>query len=310
MSAPMHHRQPPANGRTVHMDPAVAGPLFMMSAALLFTVLNLLIKLLDPAFSVWHIGFFRFTGGVVMLHLFFGRRRNLYSGVNIRLLIIRGCTGSIAFISLVTAIRLLPVSTAMVIFYAFPAFAAVFSFLLYGERIGRMEIACIICVIAGIAVLFNFQPGGDLFGQIMALTGAIFAGLTVTLIRTLREKNGPVVIYLYFCTMGTLVTLPMFAARPLFASSPVEWGMIIGIIFTSIFAQLLMNQGFFYCRGWEGGLFMSGEVVFTALAGIALLGDPASAHFWIGSLLVVGSVIAMNRWRAAGKKAQGIRHKA
>jgi drug/metabolite transporter (DMT)-like permease len=284
------------------MDPAVAGPLFMLSAALLFTVLNVIIKLLGPAFTVWHIGFFRFSGGVIFLLLIFGRHRNLYKGFNVRLLIIRGFTGSLAFISVVTSIRLLPVSTALVIFYAFPVFAAIFAFLIYGERIGKYELACIVVVILGIGIFFNFRLVGGLFGQSMAVVGAVFAGLTVTLIRSLREKNGPVIIYLYFCTMGMFVTLPKFVANPVLPSTPVEWAMILGIVFTSIFAQLLMNQGFFYCKGWEGGVFMSSEVIFTAIVGIVFLGDPATARFWIGGALILGSVAALNRLQAWRKE--------
>ena len=286
----------------VQIDAAVAGPLFMLSAALLFTLLNVFIKLIGPEFTVWHIGFYRFSGGVFFLILIFGRHRNLYRGVNIRLLIIRGFTGSLAFISIVTAIRLLPVSTALVIFYSFPVFAAVSAFLLYGERIGKLEMACIALVILGVGVFFNFQLDGGIFGQIMAVVGAVFAGLTVTLIRTLREKNGPVVIYLYFCTMGMLVTLPKYAANPVFPATPIEWVMVLGIIFTSIFAQLLMNQGFFYCKGWEGGVFMSSEVIFTAIVGILFLGDPATARFWIGGFLILGSVAALNRLQAWRKE--------
>lgn len=289
---------PSPSNRHVKLDAAVAGPLFMLAAALLFTMLNLLIKLMGPAYTIWHIGFYRFFGGVIVLWLVFGRHGNPYRGHNIRLLIIRGVTGSAAFLSIVTAIRLLPVSTALVIFYAFPAFAAVFAYLIYGERITKAEIACIGVVIVGIGVLFEFRISGSLFGQLMAVSGAAFAGLTVTLIRNLREKNGPVIIYLYFCTMGTLVTLPPFVIAPLLPSTSVEWAMVLGIVFVSITAQLLMNQGFFYCRGWEGGVFMSSEVIFTAVVGIALLGDPASWRFWVGGVMIFGSAVALNRFKA------------
>ena len=286
----------------VKMDAAVAGPLLMLAAALLFTMLNLLIKQIGPDFTLWHIGFYRFLGGVVVLLLVFGRHGNPYRGHNTRLLIIRGFTGSAAFLSIVTAIRLLPVSTALVIFYAFPAFSAVFSYLIYGERLSKAEIACIAVVILGIGVLFDFRLGGGFFGQFMALSGAAFAGLTVTLIKTLREKNGPVIIYLYFCTMGMLVTLPQFAMAPLLPSTGMDWAMVLGIIFVSVAAQLLMNQGFFYCKGWEGGVFMSSEVIFTAIVGIAFLGDPASGRFWLGGLLIFGSAVALNRFKANSLK--------
>jgi len=205
---------------------------------------------------------------------------------------------------MVTAIQRLPISTALVIFYSFPAFSAVFSYFIYGERVGKLEIVCIIGVLSGVGVLFDFQPGGEPVGQAMALLGGAFAGLTVTLIRTLREQNGPVIIYLYLCAMGFCVTAPMFALQPTWPSTPMEWAMIPGIVFTSVTAQLLMNQGFFYCRGWEGGVFMSSEVVFTAIVGIAFLGDPASWRFWTGGIAVLASVVALNRLKAFTVPAQ------
>ena len=214
----------------LQIDAAVAGPLFMLSAALLYTMLNVLIKLLGAHFRVWDIGFYRFFGGVVVLLIVFGRHRNPFRGHNLRLLILRGCTGSAAFVCVVTALRLLPISTAMVIFYSFPVFSAIFSFFIYGEKISRLEVVCIFAVLLGVGILFDFQLEGGIFGQLMALAGGIFAGLTVTLIRSLREKNGPVVIYLYFCTMGVLVTLPKFVQQPVVPATAVEWAMVLGII--------------------------------------------------------------------------------
>jgi drug/metabolite transporter (DMT)-like permease len=286
--------------RFIPLDAAIAGPLFMLSAALLFTLLNVLVKLMGPGYTVWHIGFFRFFGGMLFLVAVFGRHHNPFTGNNTRLLIIRGCVGSIAFISLVTAIRQLPLSTALVIFYSFPAFSAVFSYLIYGEKIRKAEIACITMVIVGVGVLFDFRLTGGLFGQAMAVIASLFGGLTVTLIRSLRQNNGPVIIYLYFCTMGAVIIFPKFIMSPMLPATATEWAMVLGIVFSSLTAQLLMNQGFFYCRGWEGGVFMSSEVIFTAIVGIVFLGDPATLRFWIGGLLILTSVVALNRLKADG----------
>ena len=278
---------------------SLAGPALMLGAALLFTVLNVLVKTLRPEYTVWHIGFFRFFGGALILVSIFGLKGNPYRGNNIRLLIIRGCVGSIAFTSLITAVRLLPVSTAMVIFYSYPAFSAIFAFLIYRERIGAAGILCIAGMVAGVFVFFDFQPGGNTVGQAIAVVGSIFAGLTVTLIRSLRKNNGPVIIYLYFCTMGSLVTFPGFIANPIFPVGIVEGLMVLGIILTSVSAQLLMNQGFYYCTGWEGGVYMSTEVIFTALVGIIFLDDPATLRFWIGGIMIFGSGLLLNYRKAA-----------
>jgi drug/metabolite transporter (DMT)-like permease len=196
-----------------------------------------------------------------------------------------------------------------VIFYSFPVFSAIFSFLVYGERISRLEVVCMFAVLLGVGILFDFQLAGGLIGQSLAVAGAVFAGLTVTLIRSLREKNGPVVIYLYFCTMGALVTLPKVIHQPILPVDAVEWAMVLGIVLISLVAQLLMNQGFFYCRGWEGGVFMSSEVVFTAIVGIVFMKDPVSWRFWLGGCLVLSSVIALNRLMAGKADSNRIREK-
>ena len=284
--------------RSVEMDAAVAGPLFMLAAALLFTLHTLLIKLIGPDFTAWHIGFFRFSGGLILLLAVFGRHGNPFRGNNPRLLIIRGCVGTAAFIAIVSAIRILPISTALVIFYAFPAFSAIFSFLIYGERLGTLETGCIVMAVIGVCILFDLGPGGGIFGHVLAILGSMLGGLTVTLIQALRKNNGPVIIYLYFCTVGAIITLPNFIMRPVFPATSLEWMMILGIIFASATAQILMNQGFFYCKGWEGGVFMSSEVVFTAIVGIFYLGDPVTLKFWAGGLMIFGSVVALNRLKA------------
>ncbi len=282
----------------IQMDAAIAGPLFMLAAAILFTILNLIVKTLNPVFTVWHIGFYRFFGGLIMILVIFSRHHNPFRGNDTHLLILRGCTGSVAFIGIISAFKLLPLSTALVIFYSYPAFSAVFAYLIYGETISKFQLLCIFFVVIGVAVLFDFQMRGAFLGQVMAVLGSLFAGLTVTLIRSLREKNGPVIIYLYFCATGTLITVPKFLLAPVIPSNPIEWTMVLGIIFTSLTAQLLMNQGFFYCKGWEGGVFMSSEIIFTATVGIVFLGEPATVRFWVGGLLIFFSVVALNRLNA------------
>jgi len=278
--------------------PAHAGPLFLLLAALLFTAMDLLIKVLGGSFSSWQIAFFRTFGGMVALLVFFGRGGNPFSGRRGGLLALRGAVGTLTFLALVAAIRLVPLSTAMVLFYAYPAFAAVFAALFLGERISRAGVGCLLAVLVGIGVLLDFRGGGSVLGQAAGVTAAVLGGLVVVLIRELRKVNGPVVIYLYFCTAGALVTGPAFAANPKLPETPAEWLLVLGLVLTSMTAQLLMNQGFLHCRSWEGGLIMTTEVVFAALAGIVFLGDPVTWRFASGSLLVVGSVVAMH---AAGR---------
>lgn len=282
------------------LSAATLGPLLMFASAFLFAVLDVLIKILGPSFRVWDIAFYRFGFGLVILTAVFGRRRNPFNGSNPKLLVVRGITGSIAFLSLVTAIRMIPVSTAMVIFYSFPAFAAIFAPLVFKEKITMPELFCVLIAFCGVTVFFDFSLQGSLVGQFMGLLAGVAAGMTICLIKKLREQNGPVIIYLYFCLMGTLVTLPSFIANPQIPTNPGEFLIVAGIVFISISAQLLMNQGFRYCRSWEGGLFLTSELFFISIFGICFLNELVNWHFWAGGFLIFGSVVALNYYTARG----------
>lgn len=272
----------------------------MLASASLFAVLDGLVKLIGPGFRVWDIAFYRWSGGFVLLLIIFGWRRNPFKSNNMKLMVMRSFTGCVAFLSLITAIRLIPISTAMVLFYSFPAFAAVFSVLMFGGRLSKGEIFCVVMALGGVTLLLDIKLGGNLFGHGMGLLSGAFAGLTVCLIKKLREKDGPVVIYLYFCMLGALITFPPFMVDPKIPESGTEWLMTGGLACSSLAAQLLMNQGFRHCESWEGGLFLTSELVFTAILGILFLGEPTTWRFWAGGLLILGSVVFLNTAKAKG----------
>jgi drug/metabolite transporter (DMT)-like permease len=270
------------------------GPLLMLASAFLFSVLDILIKTLGPEFRVWDIAFYRWGGSFAVLMIIACWLGNPFKCHDPKLMIFRSVSGGIAFLALITSIRLIPISSAMVLFYSFPAFAALFSFLIYKERVTKEGILCIIAALLGVAILMDVKLGGNFLGYTMALLSSAFAGLTINFIKKLREKTGPVAIYLYFALFGAAVSFPAFIASPKLPESGAEWLMIGGIVGSSIAAQLFMNQGFKYCKSWEGSVFLTSELIVVAFFGIVFLGEITTWRFWTGGLLIFGSVVALN----------------
>ena len=271
------------------------GPLLMTSSAFLFAVMGLAIKLLSEDFRVWDFALFRFGGGVAILLLLFPGRREWLKTPNPLLMALRGLSGTTAFFLGVSALQQISLATAMVYFYCFPAFAALFSALLFKERIAPGELICVAIALCGVGVLFDLDLGQEMRGQMMALLAGVFAGLTVALIKRLRADNGPVGLYFYLCLCGCVAAAGPFSADPHWPVTTVHWGLMGGIVATSTAAQLLMNQGFKYCASWEGGLFMTTEVIFTTLFGAFLLGETLTLRFWTGGMMIIGSSVLMGR---------------
>ena len=272
---------------------SIAGPALMLAAALIFSILDGLIKLMGPSFRVWDIAFLRWGGSFALMVILFGWQGRLFKTDNLKLMILRSATGCITFLLFITAVRSIPLSSAVVLFFTFPAFAALFSALLLGERITKLQILCIGGTLIGVAIFLDFKISHNLVGSIIALLASMFAGVTVCLIKRLRDHNGPVVIYLYFCLLGAVVSFPMFIANPVIPASGRDWVMVCGIIVTAVAGQLLMNQGFKFCKSWEGGLYLTSEVLFTGILGIVFLGELTNGHFWAGGILILASVILL-----------------
>jgi drug/metabolite transporter (DMT)-like permease len=273
------------------------GPGMLLASALMFAVMDGTVKLVDPTLRVWDIGFYRFFSNMIFLILISGRRSNPFLGKNVPLLIIRGVVGSIAFLSVIAAIRLIPISTAMVLFFSFPAFTAVFSPLIFGERISIIELIWVFIAILGVVVLFEFRweinMPGQILGQTMALTGAVFAGLTVTVIKKLRDDHGTIPIYLYFCLLGTIITFPMFISQPGIPETALDWILILVIVTSSLLGQLLMTNGIRYCKSWESGILMMTELIFTSILGIVFLSETVGWRFWAGGSMILLSVVML-----------------
>ena len=270
------------------------GPLLMLASGLIFAVMDCLIKVSSSAFRIWDIAFYRFGCGMAILILLFGWRRNPFAGPNRRFLVLRGIAGSLSFLALIIAFRLIPISTALVLFYVFPAFAALFSTLLFKEKLSK-DLLWVLLALGGVAVMLDTKLEGGILGQAMSLVGAAFAGIAVAAVKKARETNGSVIIYLYFCLAGAVISFAPFVADPQIPSTAHEWMVIGGIVGTSLIAQLLMNEGFHYCSSFEGGLLLTSEVPFVAFWGIVFLQEPVTWHFWAGGSMILGSIIGLNR---------------
>jgi drug/metabolite transporter (DMT)-like permease len=139
---------------------------------------------------------------------------------------------------------------------------------------------------------------GPLF---MLVSACFFTGMNVLLKLAMTEfRVWDIGFYrlfgglvLYFCLVGFVVTAPFFLQAPVLPLSISQTLVCAGIIMTSILGQLLMNRGFGCCRSWEGGLYMTSELLFTATAGIIMFGDPGGWHFFGGGILVLVSAVAI-----------------
>jgi len=270
-----------------------SGFMVMILSALFYAITDIIIKFISPPLGIIQIAFVRFLLGALILWPMLKSSGQSLIGNSIRVLLLRGLTGTLAFFFLLKSIVMIPLSNAMVLFYTFPLFATFFSLLLLKETLKMLEIMLIILGMIGIYILINPSSHTYTIGHMFGLLAGCFAGLTVVLIRKLGKTNGPLIIYFYFCIVGGIISSPFFIITfklPDFEQSSLL--VFLAVIF--LIAQILMNQGFKFCKAPEGGVILMSEVVFTGIAGVIIFNDTLSLNFLAGTCLIIGSGVGLN----------------
>jgi drug/metabolite transporter (DMT)-like permease len=270
-----------------------SGFMAMILSAFFFAITDIIIKFISPSLGVIQIAFVRFLIGALILWPMLKLSGQSLMGNSIRVLLLRGFTGTLAFFCLLKAIAMIPLSNAMVLFYTFPLFATLFAFFLLKERFKRLEIMLTLVGMIGIYIFINPSSHTYTIGHMFGLLAGCFAGFTIVLIRKLRKTNGPLIIYFYFCIVGGIISFPFFIIK--FKLPDLEQSsllVLLAVIF--LVAQVFMNQGFKFCKASEGSVILMSEVVYAGIAGVILFDDTLSLNFLAGACLIIGSGVGLN----------------
>lgn len=270
---------------------------WMLTSALFFTVVDILVEVFGPRFSVWQIGFGRFIFGLVSLPLLARALRMDLFGEERVLLLLRGVSGTLSFLCFIVAIQRLPLSQAVVLFYLFPAWAALLSPWVAAEKTPLQDWPFVAGAFGGVGLILWPQPGTvDLdWGHLFGLAAAFFAGVTVSLIRRLRARNNVITLYFYFCLVGVAVTVTSLTLQGGPVVPDARGAMVlllVGVLAGT--AQLCMNQGFKTLNAAKGAVLLMSEAVFASSFGIILLGEPMTWRLAGGAVLILGCGIGLS----------------
>jgi drug/metabolite transporter (DMT)-like permease len=265
----------------------------MLLSAIIFSVADILTKHLSSFFSPTQIAFARFLFGGAILWPILSSQGISLRGNQTGILVLRGVFGTLTFFCLLKSIAMIPLSNAIVLFYTFPLFAYLFTFLFFRTGVEIGEIFLIGIGLLGIYIFIN--PNFHFFniGYIYGLLSGCLGGMAMVLIYKARQTNGSLIIYFYFCLIGGIIFFPFWVQG--FKIPEAQWGIpLVLVALLLLFGQLLMNHGFKYCKAAEGSLILMSEIVFAGTAGALLFKDPITYHFIVGGFLIIGSGVGLN----------------
>ncbi len=276
---------------SAHKDPLGSG--WMILAALGFTIMNLCIKAAAQKFGFGsgELVFWRMSFAAVFLLMMAKARGETLATRHWKVHLNRSVIGAAAMLCLFYALTHLPLATGVTLSYTSSIFLAVLSFVVLKERIAPYTQAVLAVGFAGVVLLLNpsFQSGQEL-AALLGLAGGAMSGwayLKVRELSLLGEPGWRVVFYLSVVGMVMSAVWASISGWHALTWDALPYLGAVGL--SATLAQLCMTRAYKVGNKFTVASLSYLTVVFSALAGVWLLGDKITWQEVAGMVIIVAS---------------------
>ena len=194
----------------------VKGIAFLVSATLVISIQNIVIKWIGGDYSALEIVAFRSLVALPATLIFYRYegQRGLPKTENLKLQYIRGLLLFFSYTTFMMGLAALPLADIEAIRFSAPLMITILSVFMLGEKVGPRR--WIALVIGFLGVLLVVRPGSSAFnlGAIFILLSVLFYALMVILTRKLQSKDSSATMS-YFSSQVYLLAAVVLAPLPL-----------------------------------------------------------------------------------------------
>jgi len=232
--------------------------------------------------------------------------RVLFAPGKFFLLLLLGLTGVFAYnVFFFSGLKTVTASRASFIIAANPAFIALFSALLFNEKLGLVRAAGIFISFAGAAVViskgsFAALLQGRLGGGELYILGCVASWVSYSLLGKKAMRNlSPLVAVTCSCVMGTICLLvPALSEGLLSEIAAFSFSVWLAILYLGFFGSALgftwYYEGILALGPPRAGVFINIVPISSAFLGFVLLHETIDTSLVLGAVLTLSGVCITN----------------
>lgn len=291
-------------------DNRYKGILFMLLAALGFSLMGGAAKLLKGSFNAGQLVFWRNAIGLIVLTAGFMMRPPENKGSRPRLLVFRGLMGTIALYTLLYCILHIPLGTAMTYNLTSALFIAVFSFILFGEYHGRMVLFAVLLGFAGMLLIYKPAIHFPWYYHVAGLISGITSALAYISVNRLTTHYDSRIIVLSFIGTGVLVPLVFMLLKYSFQipaddvffiewkwPAGIEWFYVLWLGLAALFGQYFVTKAYGSDKAGIVSAIGYANIIFSVFIGMALGDAFPDWMSTLGILCIIASGIVISLFK-------------
>lgn len=277
-----------------------AGMIFMIAAMLLLPLGDTFAKLLTGSLNPLGVTLWRVLAqAAFLLPVAWIMRRRLRGSMLSPIVAMSGALLVISLISLVTAFSVMPIATAIAIFFVEPLILTVLAGPLLGETAGPRRLMAVGVGLLG--ALIVIRPGFSTYGWATALPllSAVAYALNMILLKKASQTRSALTMQCgstVFAALFLLVLAGGFHLNGVVslvpqASDGWTWGIILcaGVVAATSF--VLIGEAYKSADATQLAPFQYFEIINATALGFLVFGDFPDALTWVGVAVILGSGI-------------------
>jgi drug/metabolite transporter (DMT)-like permease len=281
--------------------------MFMLLAALGFSIMGGAAKSLKGSFNAGQLVFYRNAIGLLFLVPGLLIRPPVHEGGKLGRLVFRGFMGTIALYTLLYCVLHLPLGTAMSYNLTSALFIAIFSFFLFGEYHGKRVAFAVVLGFSGMLLIYKPVMHLPWFYHLAGLMSGITSAIAYLTVNRLTKYYDPRIIVLSFLMSGFIVPLITMVihyttgvqADGLFIvdfklPQGVEWLSLLLMGLAALFGQYFVTRAYGSDKAGIVSVFGYSNIIYSVFIGM-LLGDAFPDWIsWAGIFCIITSGVIIS----------------
>lgn len=280
---------------------------FMLLATLLFTCMNVFVKLV-PDIPAIEVIFFRSIVSLIISFVLLKAQQIPVLGKNKKLLLMRGAAGALGLIFFFNTLQNIPLASAVTLQFLTPIFTTLLGIFLVKEKVKPLQFLFFGIAFCGTVLIKGFDARVSAYYLLLGIGAAFFSGLAYNIIRRLNVTEHPLVIIFYF----PMVTLPLTGYWVFSAwvqPQGEEWLYLLLIGVLTQFAQYFMTKAYQLEELSRVSSLSYISIVYALGFGYLVFGETFNTLSYLGMMLVLAGVI-LNVQYKKHKAAVAVKEKA
>ncbi|MEO5374084.1 MAG: DMT family transporter [Alphaproteobacteria bacterium] len=267
----------------------VRGALWLLLAAMSFSAMSALIKLLGAEIHSLEIAFFRSLFGLLILSPFLARRNfGMLSTRRVGLHLARVGFGIVTMMATFHALTHMQLASATAIFFTSSLFMIPMALVFLGEGVAWSRWLATLAGFGGVLMILRPGPEGLSTAAVAALIAALSGAVVLTTVKKLSDTERPVTVMLWFAVAAVPVSLgPALAVWTTPTTGQYVLLLVMGALGT--FGQYFTIRAYRVGEATVVTPFNYFQLLFSGCVGFVMFSEIPDAWTWAGAAVIIGS---------------------